>query len=85
MTWHLRRRAVHRAQLMGAMLAKLGLDPEQAAREARGAPLATAARRCLFCDEAVACGRWIEEADEGEAPPFCPNADFLERAKALHL
>jgi len=83
MTWSLRRRAVHQSQLMGAMLEKLGLDPEQAAREARGAQMAAAARRCLFCEEGVACGRWIEQADEGEAPPFCPNADFFARAQAL--
>jgi hypothetical protein len=67
------------------MMVKLGIDPARAAREARGAQLAAAARRCLFCAATGACERWIETADSAAASPpsFCPNADFFERVRAL--
>ncbi len=84
MTWAMRRRAAYRQPLLTALMERRGLDPADAARRSRGVALATAARRCLLCEHAVECGRWIETArDDAVAPPFCPNADFLERAASL--
>jgi hypothetical protein len=81
----LSRRAGRHSASMGAMMVKLGIDPAQAAREARGAQLAAAARCCLFCEATGACERWIEAADPAAASPpsFCPNADFFGRVRAL--
>jgi hypothetical protein len=85
MRWSMRRRAANRSLIMGAMLDAIGLDPRNLARTAGGAPLAAATRRCLFCDRARACARWIEEHsnDRAKPPDFCPNAEVFTRAKML--
>jgi hypothetical protein len=83
MKWAMRRRADNQSRLFGAMLGKLGIDAADAARAEGGVPLAAAARRCLGCDRALACGRWIEEqpAWSGTAPAFCPNVAYFARVR----
>ena len=61
---------------------RLGVDPAEAARAGGGTALAAASRRCLYCSSAEICRHWLDETGEGEAPAFCPNASFLDRARA---
>lgn len=85
MNWSLRRRAANRAHLMGAMVRKVGVDADEVARASGDPQLAAAARRCLQCEAATACGSWLERQVDGEATPpaFCPNGDLFARVRAL--
>jgi hypothetical protein len=74
-----------KARLLGAMLDRLGIDPERAARVRSGAALTAASRTCLGCTETEACETWLAEPvpDEPQSsipPAFCPNKEFLARA-----
>ncbi|MFN3672986.1 MAG: DUF6455 family protein [Bosea sp. (in: a-proteobacteria)] len=72
----IRRRFARQAQLMGAMMERIGFAPEEAGVPARA--LAAASRRCLFCPSAQQCGQWLEQTQQAEsAPEFCPNAGFF--------
>jgi len=83
--WPNRLRAARHEALMTAMMERTGVDPQTAIRRARGPQLDAAARRCQGCEAAWECGRWLEDpASRGaDAPGFCPNADFLARARLL--
>jgi hypothetical protein len=64
--------------LLGEMLDRLGVEPEQAQAEAPR--FATASRRCLRCAKQDSCAIWLErERSRTAAPAFCPNAAFLRR------
>jgi len=79
----LRRRFERQAQLMGAMMARVGVEPEAAA--GRGRLYDAANRRCLWCAAHDECGRWIEQGQSAESGPgFCPNAGFFEITKQTH-
>lgn len=80
----LRRRFERQARLMGAMMARVGIEPAEAA--SRGRLYDAANRRCLWCNAHDACGKWIEQNwSAGHSPGFCPNATFFEVAKRAHL
>lgn len=73
----IRQRFARQAQLMGAMMDRIGVEPGQAASHARG--FAAASRRCLWCPSAQACGQWLEQNQQADrAPEFCPNAAFFD-------
>ena len=64
------------------MMQRLGITPEDAAREAENAALAAARRRCAACTQAEACGAWLSCDHSPSAPPsFCPNRDFLRQTR----
>lgn len=71
-------RTERQARLMGAMMARMNVDPEKVARDDRA--LASASRRCLWCPRAAACERWLR--DDGAPAPDCPNATFFKRCAA---
>ena len=72
-----RLRASRQSRLMGAMMARLGVDPVAAAL--RGRALDAATRRCLWCAASGQCGQWLETPDvQDRAPAFCPNAAFFD-------
>lgn len=76
----IRRRFAHQARLMGAMMDRIGFEPEQAASHARG--FAAASRRCLWCPAAQQCGQWLERTEPAQsAPEFCPNAAFFKDSR----
>lgn len=76
----IRRRFARQAQLMGAMMDRIGLEPGQAASHPQA--LAAASRRCLWCPAAQQCGHWLEENRQAQrAPEFCPNAAFFESSR----
>ena len=78
----LRRRFERQARLMGAMMERIGVKPEQVA--SRGRLYGAANRRCLWCSAHEECGRWIEQshgADNG--PGFCPNAMLFETTRRI--
>jgi Family of unknown function (DUF6455) len=72
-------RIENQARLMGAMMARLGVDPVDASQVRGGTALAAAWRRCLGCRRGTDCGAWLKTPAPAnqQAPPFCPNADFL--------
>ncbi len=79
----LRRRFERQARLMGAMMARVGVEPAEAA--SRGRLYDAANRRCLWCSAHDACGKWIEQNQSARhAPGFCPNATFFEVTKRAH-
>jgi hypothetical protein len=75
-------RIQNKAHLMGAMMARLRVDPVDAARIRGGSALGSAWRRCLTCRKGKECTAWLEAPASSypQAPPFCPNADFLAEA-----
>lgn len=81
MTDTLAARVEAQARYLGEMMQRLGVDPARAAREASGAALAAAARRCRACPEGKACARWLEEnaGPQLATPAFCPNRAFFTR------
>ena len=81
-SWPLASRVELQARLLGEMMERLGVDPGEAARAGGGTALAAASRRCLYCSSAEICRHWLDDTGEREAPAFCPNASFLDRARA---
>ena len=81
-SWPFASRLELQARLLGEMMERLGVDPGEAARAGGGTALATASRRCLYCSSAEICRHWLDDTGEREAPAFCPNASFLDRARA---
>ena len=62
--------------MMGAMMTRFGLDPEQV-RDAAPLEVLAAETCCASCREIERCHRYLEgTADEPEA--FCPNAGSFD-------
>jgi hypothetical protein len=82
MLTRLLRRLQRRANAMGGMMQRAGVDPAAAAQVRGGAALAEAARRCRACGEDEACAHWLAHDDAAHAvvAPFCPNAQFMRLA-----
>lgn len=79
----LRRRFERQARLMGAMMERVGVEPEAAAR--CGRLFDAASRRCLWCSAHEECGKWIERnPGANRSPGFCPNSRFFEAARRGH-
>jgi hypothetical protein len=81
-SWPIFQRVERQARLFGEMMERVGVEPGAAAREGLGASFATASRRCLACRNAAECRRWLDNGGRQSAPPFCPNAAFLDRVRS---
>jgi hypothetical protein len=65
-----------RAQNMGEMIARLGIEPSRPGFDDGGLILGEAARSCWGCRSGEECRAWLD-ARVGSleaAPSFCPNA-----------
>ena len=68
------------ADLMDAMMTKLGVADEIWKLPDHAGVLRRAANRCLTCDRPDACQEWLShEAKPDEAPSFCRNHDLFAR------
>lgn len=76
-------RLTQQADLMDAMMKKLGVDAEMRQMPDHAAVLRRAANRCLTCEKPDSCEEWLtHEAHPDEAPNFCKNHDLFERVIA---
>lgn len=79
MDWPMYRRVERQAVRMHEMMDRLGVDPIAFARLRQGETYAEARANCLFCVNADACLRWLEnETIPQEAPTFCANFKLFE-------
>jgi hypothetical protein len=76
------RRVERQARLFGEMIERLDVDPGAAAREEDGRAFAAASRRCIWCAHTAECRDWLGGGASGAAPPFCPNAAYLNRVRS---
>ena len=68
-------RLTKQADLMDAMMTKLGVADEIWKLPDHAGVLRRAANRCLTCDRPNACQQWLSH----EAPSFCRNHDLFAR------
>jgi hypothetical protein len=75
MTW--------RANLMEAMIRKLGLTGKMRRLPDSDKVMLNAAHRCLTCEGPDACQEWLaRENSPQSAPAYCRNRDLFERVIA---
>lgn len=73
-------RLTQQADLMDAMMDKLGVANEMRHMPDHAAVLRRAANRCLTCEKPDSCQHWLNnESHPDEAPAFCKNHDLFER------
>ena len=73
-------RLTHQADLMDAMMTKLGVTEKMSELPDHAGVLRRAAARCMTCEKPDACSRWLaHESQPDEAPDFCKNHDLFER------
>ena len=76
-------RVLHQANLMDAMMARIGIAHATAARLDKGMAWYEARTRCIACAYDRVCRQWIE-AEHGapavEPPEYCANRAFFRRA-----
>ncbi|OCW56703.1 DUF6455 family protein [Hoeflea olei] len=73
-------RLTQQADLMDAMMKKLGVEEEMWKMPDHAGVLRRAANRCLLCDRPDSCEHWLaNESHPDEAPGFCRNHDLFER------
>jgi hypothetical protein len=73
-------RLTKQADLMDAMMTKLGVADEIWKLPDHAGVLRRAANRCLTCDQTDACQHWLShEAEPDGAPSFCRNHDLFAR------
>ncbi|MCY0146546.1 DUF6455 family protein [Hoeflea sp. G2-23] len=73
-------RLTQQADLMDAMMDKLGVADEMRSMPDHAAVLRRAANRCLTCDRPDSCQEWLgHETNPDEAPGFCKNHDLFDR------
>ena len=73
-------RLTKQADLMDAMMTKLGVADEIRNLPDHAGVLRRAANRCLTCDQPDSCQHWLaHESNPDEAPSFCRNHDLFER------
>ena len=73
-------RMSRRAELCGAMMSRLSIDPVPASRIALGTTMQGIARTCMLCRHSDACAAWLESAPDESTGyrNFCPNAQKFE-------
>lgn len=82
MDWPMYRRVERQAVRMHEMMDRLGVDPMAFARLRQGEAYAEARTNCLFCLNADACLRWLEnETAPQEAQTFCSNFGLFETCR----
>lgn len=73
-------RMTRRADLMDAMMDKLGVADEIQRLPDHAGIVRRAAGRCLTCEKPEACQQWLADEEAPEtAPGFCRNRDLFER------
>lgn len=73
-------RMIRRADLMDAMMDKLGVADDMQRLPDSAGVLRRAAGRCLTCDQPDACHQWLDhQTDPDSAPDFCRNRDLFAR------
>ena len=73
-------RLTRQADLMDAMMKKVGVSEEIWKLPDHAGVLRRAANRCMSCQHPDACQYWLaHEAKPDEAPDFCRNHDLFER------
>ena len=73
-------RIFRQAELMDAVMERLGVDPSTAARLDRGMAWYEARTKCIGCCEERQCRAWLERPGPLPGPPpSCPNGDFFRR------
>lgn len=73
-------RLTRQADLMDAMMNKLGVAEQMRHLPDHAAVLRRAAHRCLTCEKPDSCRHWLDnECQPDEAPEFCKNHDLFER------
>ena len=71
-----------KANLMGEMVRRTGVDMATSPEFAGDAQIRNAVWRCLSCRDGDACETWLKTAPEGSEPPqFCQNAPILRQAR----
>ena len=74
------RRMLRHTALMEAMIAKLGVREQLAAKPDVAAVTQRAAMRCVTCGAAKACENWLAQTEAAtHAPDFCRNTGLFER------
>lgn len=74
------RRLSRQADLMDAMMNKLGVSEQMRQLPDRAAVLRRATNRCLACDQPDACREWLtHETHREKAPSYCRNYDLFAR------
>jgi hypothetical protein len=72
-----------RADLMDAMMDRLGVADGLRQLPDHGGTLRRAAHRCLACAWPVACQKWVDhQTAPDSAPAFCRNRELFERVMA---
>jgi Family of unknown function (DUF6455) len=70
-----------RAELCGAMMHRLNIDPVQASRMALGTMMQGIVRTCMLCRRTEECARWLGSHPPADAKGyrrFCPNAQKFD-------
>jgi hypothetical protein len=76
------RRVFRQTALMDTMMERVGVDPVAAARDSEGTAWYEARSRCIACCSGRQCRDWLSQTPAtSKPPPFCHNADFLNRCK----
>ena len=71
-----------KANLMGEMMRRTGVDVTTAPAFAGDTQFRGAVWRCISCRDGDACESWLKSAPEGAEPPaFCQNASILRDAR----
>ena len=85
MSWPMFRRVAQQAQHMTDVMERLDIDPSTAVRQDRGQAYIEARARCLHCQFARECERWLQGAENARDPAyFCPNAAFFAAQRRRH-
>ena len=74
-------RIERRAELCGAMMRRLNIDPVEAAQMTMGIMVQNISRTCMFCRRADECAAWLASKtaqDPVGYREFCPNADKFD-------
>lgn len=71
-----------RAELCGAMMNRLNIDPVEASRIAMGTMMYGISRTCMLCRHADECAAWLAATPDEPAGyrKFCPNAEKFDGA-----
>lgn len=69
-----------RAELCGAMMSRLSIDPVLASRMALGTMMQGIARTCMLCRQSDECAAWLASKPEESTGyrKFCPNTDKFD-------
>jgi hypothetical protein len=71
-------RSAEHSEQMDAMMAQRGVDRTTAQNIDGELGWLTARAKCIFCQKADVCSKWLRGEDSGTNPvDFCPNSAFF--------